>query len=350
MDSSNVHPKRPPFWRVAQRCCIVAGAIDVGFLFLFLKLDSPILAWVNIISVAMYFSAYHAYGRRLNAVGTALIWTEVILHAALGIVMIGWDSGFNYFLLVFIPALAVSLSPKKAVISLSALWFYYVGLYYYSVVFEPIQTLSESSLLIVNIFNLTVVFGIFAYLAFYYVLTISSVQRKLREHATTDSMTQLYNRRYMNERLKLEVEQSRVNATQLSLLLLDIDHFKQVNDKLGHDVGDNVLAHAANILRAELRPNDIASRWGGEEFLVILPESCKQDGVIVAERIRSAFNSYDWQAVTGINMQVTVSVGVHVMAPNDSLAETIKAADKALYRAKDNGRNRIEISTLAITT
>jgi diguanylate cyclase len=350
MPDQNRKHQRPPFWRVAQRCCIFAGAIDIGYLFLFLTLDSPILAWVNIISVAMYALAYIAYGNKRNNLGTLLIWSEVILHSALGTIMLGWESGFYFFLLVFIPALAVSVSTSKAIASLLLLWVYFVGLYLLTLFVEPIQPISALGLFVVNIFNLTVVFAIFAYLAFYYIRTVTSAHRKLRKHATTDAMTQLYNRRYMTERLQLEAQQSAVNQTTLSVLLLDIDYFKQLNDQFGHSIGDAVLIQAAELLRGQLRPNDIVARWGGEEFLIALPESCIQQAALVAERIRSAFEDYLWADIIGKDVSVTISSGIYTMQPNQPILETIKAADHALYQAKSNGRNRVELSTVELVT
>lgn len=350
MDERNRKHQRPPFWRVAQRCCIVAATIDIGYLFIFLSLDSPILAWINLISVGMYISAYYAYSRQQNQFGSLLIWTEVLLHAALGSIMIGWDSGFYYFLLAFIPVLPVSMATTKAVVALALLWIYFVGLNTLTLFIEPLQPISEFGLFAVNIFNLTVVFGIFAYLAFYYIGTVTTAHRKLREHATTDSMTRLFNRRYMTERVQLETQLARENQTPLSFLLLDIDYFKLLNDEFGHHIGDAALIKAADLLRAELRPNDIVARWGGEEFLIVLPDSCNLQAAIVAERIRSAFEDYNWSDIIGKNITITISTGIHTMIHNETLADSINAADQALYQAKNKGRNRVELSTATLTT
>lgn len=293
----------------------------------------------------MYVSAYFAYGKRKNQLGTSLIWTEVIAHAAIGTIMIGWDSGFYYFLLVFIPALPVSVEAKKATIALFILWAYFIGLYVLTLLVAPLQPISALGLFLVNIFNLTVVFAILAYLAFYYIRTVTSVNRKLREHATTDAMTRLYNRRYMAERIELEANQANENNTFLSVLLLDVDYFKLLNDEFGHQMGDAVLIKAADLLRAELRPNDVVARWGGEEFLIVLPESCSLQTAIVAERIRSAFAHYSWSDIIGKNVSVTISIGIHTMLINEPVAEAIKAADHALYQAKNSGRNRVVLSS-----
>ncbi len=120
---------RPEFWRLSMRCCLLAGSIDVAFFFIFLTLDSPILAWINVISVAMYVSAYRAFIHRRNRLGFVLIQTEVLVHAGLGTVLVGWESGFHYYLLMFIPALFVSTRARIAWILAGHLWIYYAGLY-----------------------------------------------------------------------------------------------------------------------------------------------------------------------------------------------------------------------------
>ena len=120
----SIRERRPQFWQVAKRCCQIAATVDVAFFFLFHMLGSPILAWVNVVSVTMYVVAYRALGRKQNGLAIGLIWAEVIIHAGLGIVLIGWDSGFHYYLLMFIPALFVSMALRSAVICLVALWSY----------------------------------------------------------------------------------------------------------------------------------------------------------------------------------------------------------------------------------
>lgn len=333
--------QRPEFWRVAQRTCIIAAAVDIAFFGIFLYLNSPILAWVNVVSVVMYAVAYYAYGKRMNGLGTFLVWTEVIVHATLGTVLIGWDSGFHYYLLMFIPALAVTMRGTAAVVALIALWAFYLALYFLDFWQPPLQPISANALLGIHIFNVAVVFAMFSYLGFFYAKSITSANRKLNRLASVDELTQLYNRR--QARALAETELSRADRTNLpvALILLDIDHFKLINDVYGHDKGDHVLEYIAKIMKGELRQHDIIGRWGGEEFMILLPETDLAHAEYIGERLRSAISSYAWGTDLGHDLQVTASIGISQHKENETLNRLLKRADTALYMSKSEGRNRV---------
>lgn len=333
--------RRPQFWQVARRCCQIAGSIDVAFFFLFHLLGSPILAWVNVVSVAMYVAAYHALGRRRNRLAVGLIWTEVLVHAGLGTVLIGWESGFHYYLLMFIPALFVSASLRGAVIALLVLWGYYVGLDVLMWTIEPLQPVTPGALLAVHLFNLSVVFAMFSYLSFFYLSMVTSASRKLRQLATTDPLTGLLNRRHMTDLAEKELARFCRTGRPAGVILLDVDHFKSINDQFGHDVGDKVLLGITEVLLAQLRKQDQIARWGGEEYLALLPEADIGIARESAERIRAALRNYDWRKATGLDLTVTISAGVSEFGPGEDLRATITRADRALYRAKAEGRDRV---------
>lgn len=339
MDRSTL--QRPAFWRVAQRTCIIAAAIDVAFFGIFLALNSPILAWVNVISVTMYLIAYYAYGKRMNSLATTLVWTEVVAHAALGTVLIGWDSGFHYFLLMFIPALAVTMRGALAFVSLFILWALYAGLYLFSYWQEPLQPISANALLGVYYFNLSVVFAMFSYLGFFYVKSISSAHRKLNRLASVDELTQLYNRRQAKALAETELSRADRNNLPLCAMLLDLDHFKLINDVYGHDKGDQVLQYVAKIMHRELRQHDIIGRWGGEEFMILLPETDLAHAEYIGERLRNAIGSHAWGTDLGHEIQVTASIGISQHKKNETFNRLLKRADTALYISKSEGRNRV---------
>ncbi|MEI7817917.1 MAG: diguanylate cyclase [Desulfuromonadales bacterium] len=165
----------------------------------------------------------------------------------------------------------------------------------------------------------------------------------LLELSNTDHLTGLFNRRYMMEALDKEVQRSIRKGGNLSLIMLDIDHFKLVNDGYGHLQGDVVLHKVALQLQKELRSYDCAARYGGEEFVAILPDSSLKEAVFVADRIRLAVQSTRFNGQLA-KLSLTVSLGVSWFS--NELAGTvdgfIKQADDALYRAKANGRNRVE--------
>ncbi|MFA7405274.1 MAG: diguanylate cyclase [Pelobacteraceae bacterium] len=165
----------------------------------------------------------------------------------------------------------------------------------------------------------------------------------LLELSNTDHLTGLFNRRYMMEALDKEVQRSIRKGGNLSLIMLDIDHFKLVNDGFGHLQGDVVLQKVALQLQKELRSYDCAARYGGEEFVAILPDSSLKEAVFVADRIRLAVQNTRFSGQLA-KLNLTVSLGVSWFSTEQppSVDGFIKQADDALYRAKAHGRNRVE--------
>jgi diguanylate cyclase (GGDEF)-like protein len=160
--------------------------------------------------------------------------------------------------------------------------------------------------------------------------------------AATDGLTGLPNRRAVQDTLNRMVAQSARGANPLAALLLDLDHFKNINDTLGHDQGDEVLAAAAVALQSAVRDSDFVGRYGGEEFLLLLPKTDKQAALEVAEKVRKAIATIH---LPNLN-QITASIGVAVLPDDAGEAPTlIRSADRALYSAKKNGRNRVETIT-----
>jgi diguanylate cyclase (GGDEF)-like protein/PAS domain S-box-containing protein len=162
--------------------------------------------------------------------------------------------------------------------------------------------------------------------------------RLLREQAEVDELTGLYNRREANELLRLELERCQRYGTPVSVALLDIDRFKAVNDDHGHAIGDRILQGLAKLLVGRLRSNDRIARWGGEEFLLILPHTTAYCAVEAAEGVRQAIK----QAVFASDITITASMGVAEYTPGESLDQLLERTDQALYRAKASGRNRVE--------
>jgi diguanylate cyclase (GGDEF)-like protein len=165
---------------------------------------------------------------------------------------------------------------------------------------------------------------------------------QLERLATTDSLTGLANRRCLFERLGQEVYRARRYNTALSLLLFDLDHFKRINDGWGHAVGDHVLREIARETLQLLRRTDTAGRYGGEEFVVLLPETDLAEAMAMAHRLNREISRKVIAPEHGSPLVVTVSVGVATLAPAESGEELVQRADRALYRAKQAGRDRVE--------
>ncbi len=164
------------------------------------------------------------------------------------------------------------------------------------------------------------------------------LEAELRHCATTDPLTGIYDRRHFMELGKKEAERAFRYQRPLSVMLIDIDHFKQVNDSLGHAAGDQVLKRLSTIIRNTLRCNDIFGRLGGDEFAVITPELEKGAAVHLAERLRRSLEGPG----TDSELRITVSIGVTCVMPDDEdIAATLHRADRAMYQSKDLGRNRV---------
>jgi diguanylate cyclase (GGDEF)-like protein len=164
---------------------------------------------------------------------------------------------------------------------------------------------------------------------------LQDVNSKLSELASLDGLTQLRNRRAFEERLEDETRRWRRHGSTVSLVLLDIDHFKSYNDTFGHPKGDEVLRAVGRLVRRSLRSSDFAARYGGEEFAIILPNTDRAGSLVVAEQLRRAIEDATWE-----DRPITASVGVATMGEEISTSEElVDFADRALYRSKQAGRN-----------
>ena len=168
----------------------------------------------------------------------------------------------------------------------------------------------------------------------------------LEHESFTDPLTGVYNRRFMEQHLGEEVSKARRYKFDLAVLLLDLDYFKRINDEHGHQAGDQLLIEIGNLISNQLRDSDVLSRYGGEEFLVIAPNTAPPAATLLAERLRDHIQSHhflqEFKGTQGMKIKVTVSIGVANFSETLTSEEAlIRAADKNLYQAKEEGRNRV---------
>jgi two-component system cell cycle response regulator len=168
-----------------------------------------------------------------------------------------------------------------------------------------------------------------------------AAREQLRAEAMHDSLTGLFNRAAFFEIFDKEAARSRRDGTPLALIMADLDHFKETNDRYGHIAGDAVLRETARRLRVSLRASDVIGRYGGEEFVIVAPNCGLTDAVALAERFRACVSAQSVE-VSNADISITMSFGVAGTAGPDGFQELLRTADEALYRAKHSGRNRVE--------
>lgn len=190
------------------------------------------------------------------------------------------------------------------------------------------------------IFNLGFAFSILLISIGMILMATDKLRTELELLATRDSLTNALTRRSMNDSIEQELQRCKRNQRQMALLVMDLDHFKAINDCHGHQAGDQVLIRFVNNVNKLLRQVDQLGRFGGEEFVALLPETSLQDAQLVAERIRAIAGAKSGDSAPAC----TVSIGIAINSqPNDTVDTLLARADAAMYRAKANGRNRVEI-------
>ena len=172
---------------------------------------------------------------------------------------------------------------------------------------------------------------------------IQEMSQKFKSQAMQDPLSGLLNRRGMLENLNNEFDRIQRYRNHLTVMMCDIDNFKTVNDQYGHDKGDEVIKDLANILKSELRKQDSIARWGGEEYLLLLPETNGKQGIQLAEKLRKKIEEMQYKQADKI-FSVTVSIGLYELTPTDTINQAITKADTNLYKAKEQGRNRCILS------
>jgi diguanylate cyclase (GGDEF)-like protein len=169
-------------------------------------------------------------------------------------------------------------------------------------------------------------------------IALKQTRDLFERQARIDYLTGIYNRLMFNELLEAELQRARRYGSDLSLIMFDLDHFKEVNDTCGHNIGDHVLKEVAQLASNSIRAHDILTRWGGEEFMVLIPKCDQSKAAILAEKLRGLVEAHDF----GNGLQVTASFGITQLKVGDNADSFTARSDKAMYQAKQNGRNRIE--------
>ncbi|MFT3856545.1 MAG: GGDEF domain-containing protein [Aquabacterium sp.] len=333
------------FRALVQGIGVIAGLTHAAFCSLFFWSGVTSLAYINIGSVLCYVAVFEMARRNKVGQAWALTIAEVLGHAVLAVAVLGWDTGFHYYILLVIPVAVISsIRPVglKAATVLGVM-LTYLGL---DIAFRhqgPAKALSTAVIDGLHYFNVVGVMVILIFLAGYYYFLIDKAATALREMAGTDPLTRLRNRRSMMELIRREESRVRRGQPYLSFILCDLDHFKGINDTLGHDAGDAVLKQASEVLMSGVRDVDFVARWGGEEFLVVLPDTDTEGARLVAERLRQKLEQAAFDHGQR-PIRMTMTQGIATLQPEESADQAITRADTALYDGKRGGRNRVVLA------
>ena len=334
------------YWIIGFYTLILAGVTHFLFIFLFLFLEISSLVTVNILSVLVYL--YCIFGLSMKTLESKddsligwLVYAELMGHGVISTYFLGLESGFQYYIytLLLIPffistyAMPVRLLRMAGVIVVSLL------LEIWGQSHAPMVALSSTSLHTLHYMNLTLSLMMVGVVSYLYTLHGQIYQNLLFEKSNNDPLTKLYNRRYVDEAFENERIRHQNNESTFALLLIDIDYFKKINDLYGHRCGDDVLIRLASILKAHVRDTTIVSRWGGEEFLVVLENSSADELKATAERLRRAVEDAVISETKSI--QITVTIGGAVSQADETFQMTLSRADNALYQGKHHGRNQV---------
>jgi diguanylate cyclase len=329
------------FWPTLRTVVVIAGIVDVLYFALFLGIGVPELAWPNVSSIVLYATAYVLIRRRINMLAIALIWIEVVLHAAAGTLLLGWESGFHYYMLLFVPAIAIGSERRYCAVLLPLVFICYLGLDISSYLVGPTNPIREPALAAVRWTNIAIVFTIFAYASLRYRSLLRHAEEALRFTATQDPLTGLANAHQFMVMAEHETARQRRNSTSLSIVIVGIDGMKKANVNFGREAGDRLLAEVGHVLRNNCRLEDVVCRWGGDEFAVLMPETAWQQAAAVAERIRRAAEADSTVEERSALPHCTISIGVSELLPQERFHDAFARAESALLHAKLCGRNRV---------
>jgi len=335
------------YFYVTNYLALVSLVSHIALLAAFAFFGLKVLALYNIVSIAVYAVAFLINRRGFHDEALAMGAAEAIAHSYLATLYLSWHSAFHLYMLLIIPLMF--LSPKrypvpKPLIAL-AVWGVYSGLQAHFGQTAPLIVLNVNTVQMMSYANTGLLMTALAFIGYYYSKAASKAESELRAAnerlewlAKTDPLTKLSNRRNIMEILQGQLALFEGTGTRFSVAICDIDGFKGLNDTFGHECGDQVLASLALKMSDALRKRDYLARWGGEEFLLVLPDTDVEEAYVVAERVREHIDNTVFHYGEH-EMSLTLTIGVSMFAKGMDIAQCVNRADKALYEGKRLGKN-----------
>lgn len=341
-----VRVSRPPAYLAVERrrsfqifiqMYIFAAVSHGAFIPVFLWIGVPLLSLLNLACIAANLVAIVLHRREHFTAALLLKVGATIALITVAGMLLGRDTGFEYYFFVILFEVLIGDLSRRYKLLLSALLLSMllgaINVLYGALGDWPFSALSRE---VLHSLNLATTFVLFAFMILQVHFITETTERRFRTDATHDSLTGVLNRRAIFERANDLWQQ----GEPMALMLLDADHFKQVNDSHGHSVGDEVLRHLAQLLRRTLREGDFIGRVGGEEFLVLLPGTTRDEALSVATRLRERLARRPCR-LESLTLPVTLSMGVALSDEGQRLRQVIDLADRRLYLAKSSGRDQM---------
>lgn len=339
-------PEHGRFFLIFNYFALLALAIHGALVPIFIALDLTGLAAFNLLSVSLWTAAValNRAGRPRCALAIAMF--EVSTHAIVAVIWLGTAAGFHYYLLLTPPVLFVAprlpTAAKLVLVAVTGMLF--LGLDASGLLMTPLAPQEALTLHLLAYGNVGATFIALAALSYYYHRVATHAEADLRRAnerlellAHRDELTGLMNRRCMMEFIGAEAARSGRTERPYAVVLIDVDNFKAINDRYGHGAGDQVLSALAQTMSTAIRRTDRLARWGGEEFLLLLPETDREGALEVAEKIRTCTAASPVRFGQA-ELRVTLTLGVCVC--HDTADHCIVSADHALYEGKRSGKNR----------
>lgn len=286
-----------------------------------------LLVWASVLAAALFFALFLDDPPLRLLLGSTLSCLQLLqLNRQLGARWQQTAGRGKYFVQIAFVLVALMLALRAAAVLVGVTQF---------------TSVKDSNLIQAATFLMATVAMMLANLGMV-VMTKERADECNRTLALVDALTGLYNRRHIQQSLTQQIARARRQHLPLSLLMLDIDHFKHVNDSHGHQSGDKVLRDLATCIKERVRTQDTVGRWGGEEFIVLLPDTDAAGAEALAEQLRQAVERWRFVSLQAQPIPLTISIGVHALAEGEGSDELVGVADRALYLAKQHGRNRVE--------
>ncbi len=325
----------------------------VTYLIMFHILEVKEMEIFNIFSVLFYVACLISvrYVQEKSII-IYLCDLEIIVHAAYATHLMGWQPDFAMFFILIIPATFLTSTKRLYIpfivggISLGFFLYFKIALDY-----DAVGKYNFKDNNLIRAMQITNAFiGVFVLVSAaltnilireYMEFQLVDQRETFKRLASIDPLTNLYNRRAMNENIRSIRRRSRSPKSQYVIGIGDIDNFKKINDTYGHDTGDKVLVYVSNLFISTIPDDGYAARWGGEEFLFIIPESSIEEGLAFTEKIHKSLRAHTFE-IDDCEFGVTMTFGISVGIPVDKIDTVITKADKRLYKGKNNGKNHTE--------